>query len=58
MHFTRRKPLNLPYYLLRSLNKMADKVQAKGSQNEPSLFHFSLIKLSVKKELEKRDQSW
>lgn len=37
---------------------MADKVQAKGSQIEPSLFHFSLIKMMVIKELDKREQSW
>jgi len=37
---------------------MANRVQAKGSPIEPSLFHFSLIKLLVTKQLEKKEQSW
>lgn len=43
IHFTSTKPLNLPYYLFTSLKKIVDNVQEKGSQIEPSLFHFSLI---------------
>lgn len=58
MHFTSKKPLNLPYYLFRSLCKVTDRVQAKESPIEPSLFHFSLIKLLVVKEFEKKEQSW
>jgi hypothetical protein len=30
MHFTGKNPLNLPFYLYRSLGKMADKVQARA----------------------------
>jgi hypothetical protein len=30
MHFTGKEPLNLPFYILRSLGKMSDKVQAKS----------------------------
>jgi hypothetical protein len=56
MHFTGRKPLNLPYYLFRSLGKMVDRVQVRKDQGEPSLFHFSLIKLLVLEELRKRNQ--
>jgi hypothetical protein len=37
---------------------MADKVQGKKSQVEPSLFHFSLTKLLVLEELNKRNQTW
>jgi hypothetical protein len=58
MHFTGRKPLNLPYYLFRSLGKMDDRVQVRKDQGEPSLFHFSLIKLLVLEELRKRNQDW
>jgi hypothetical protein len=32
MHFTGRSPLNLPFFLCRSLGKMADNVQAKADQ--------------------------
>jgi hypothetical protein len=58
MNFTGRKPLNLPYYLFRSLGKMSDRVQVRKDQGEPSLFHFSLIKLFVSEELRKRNQDW
>jgi hypothetical protein len=47
MHFTGRKPLNLPYYLYRSLGKMDGRVQVSKYQVEPNLFHFSLIKFLV-----------
>jgi hypothetical protein len=58
MHFTGRKPLNLPYYLYRSLGKMDDRVQVRKDQVEPILFHFSLIKILVLEELGKRNQDW
>jgi hypothetical protein len=58
MHFTGRKPLHLPYYLFRSLGKMADRVQVRNDQGKPSLFHFSLIKLLVLEELRKRNRDW
>jgi hypothetical protein len=58
MQFTGKKSLNLPYYLSRSPGKMDDKVQAKSNQVEPSLFHFSLIKLLVLKELKKEKREW
>jgi hypothetical protein len=58
MHFTSKKPLNLPYYLFRSLGKMADRVQLRKEQGDASLFHFSLIKLLVLEELRKRNQDW
>jgi hypothetical protein len=58
MHFTGKKALNLPYYLCRILGKMVDKVQAKSKQVEPSLFHFSLIKLLVLEELKKTNREW
>lgn len=37
---------------------MAGKVNGKQSQVEPSIFHFSLTKLSVLEELNRRNQSW
>jgi hypothetical protein len=51
MHFTGRSPLNLPFFLCRSLGKMADNVQAKADQLENNLFHFYLIKMLVVEEL-------
>jgi hypothetical protein len=58
MHFIGRKPLNIPYYLFRSLGKMVDIIQVRRYQGEPSLFHFSLIKLFVLEELRKRSHNW
>jgi hypothetical protein len=58
MHFTGKNPLNLPFYLYRSLGKMSDRVQEKTNQIEPSLFHFSLIKLLVLEELRKHNKEW
>jgi hypothetical protein len=58
MHFTGKIPLNLPFYLYRSLGKMADRVQARVDQLKSSLFHFSLVKLLVVEELRKLNRDW
>jgi hypothetical protein len=58
MHFTGKNPLNLPFYLYRSLGKMEDKVQARVDQLKSSLFHFSLVKLLVVEELRKINRDW
>lgn len=57
IHFARKEPLKIPYDLFRSLSKMVDGVQDKGSQIKPSLFHFSLIKMLVIKVLNKKEMS-
>jgi hypothetical protein len=57
-HFTGRCPLNLPFYLHKSLTKMAHQVQAIPSKVQGRLSHHSLIKLIVFQELQKRDRSW
>jgi hypothetical protein len=51
MHFTGRSPLNLPFFLCRSLGKMVDNVRAKVDQPKNNLFHFSLIKMLVVEEI-------
>jgi hypothetical protein len=58
MHFTRKSPLHLPFYLYRSLGKMAGKVQARVDQLKSSLFHLSLVKLLVVEELRKLNMEW
>jgi hypothetical protein len=52
------KPLNMPFYLLKSLTKMASKVQAKPQKASNSLFHHGLIKLIVLEELNRRNKTW
>ena len=46
-HFTGRSPLNLPYYLHRSLTKMAHQVKAKPNKVEGRLSHQCLIKILI-----------
>jgi hypothetical protein len=58
MHFISKNPLNLPYYIFRSLGKMDDIVKLRKEQGDAILFHFSLIKLLVLEELRKRNQDW
>jgi hypothetical protein len=57
-HFTGKTPLNLPYYLHRSLTKMSHKVQAKPEKIRNTLFHYGLIKLIVLEELKRRERTW
>ena len=53
MHFTRVNLLNLPYYLYRSIDKMASVVKKRSySQQMQSLFHHSLVKMIVLHQLE------
>jgi hypothetical protein len=58
MHFTGKEPLNLPFYLFRSLGKMSDRVQAKSKQVDTSVFHSGLIKMLVLEELKKTNTDW
>jgi hypothetical protein len=57
-HFTGRSPLNLPYYLHRSLTKMAHQVKAKPSKVAGRLSHHGLIKLLVCELLQRRNKEW
>jgi len=50
--------LNLPFYLLKSLQKMIFKVQKHPSHTARSIYHQGLIKLLVLTQLEKEGRSW
>jgi hypothetical protein len=58
MHFTGKQCQNIPFYLLRSLGKMSDKVQANIKMVENSVFHYGLINMLVLEELKKFDIDW
>jgi hypothetical protein len=58
LHFTGKQPMNMPFYLLKSLTKMASKVQDKPQTTSNSLFHHGLIKLIVLEELSRRNKTW
>ena len=57
-HFTRRIPLNLPFYLHRSLTKMAHKVKAQPTKITGRLSHHGLIQLIVQELLQRRNIAW
>jgi hypothetical protein len=57
-HFLFNKPLNFPFYFLKSLEKMSSQVRKNVTNPHNSLFHHGLIKLLVLTELEKQGQSW
>jgi hypothetical protein len=57
-HFTSKFQMNIPYYLLRSIGKMEDRVQAKSKDVDSSLFHSGLIRMLVSEEFGKKEISW
>ena len=58
LHFTGKYIMNIPFYLLRSMGKMSDRVQAKSKATYTSVFHFGLIRMLVMGELKKRNIPW
>jgi hypothetical protein len=58
MHFTGKRPLNLPFFLHQSLGGMVDNVQAEVDQPRKNLCHISLIKLLVVEELGRLYKDW
>jgi hypothetical protein len=57
LHFIGKDLMNIPYYLLRSMGKMDDRVQAKSNAMDTSVFHYGLTRMLVMKELNKRNIS-
>jgi hypothetical protein len=58
MHLSGYKELNLPYYLLKILTKMARRVQSHPESTHRSLYHQVLIKLLVSFTLEELEMPW
>jgi hypothetical protein len=58
MHFTGRRPLNLPFFLHQSLREMADDFRADTNQPKKKPYHVSLIKLLIVKELRRLGNNW
>ena len=59
MHFTRVRMLHIPYYLFRSIEKMAYIVKTRDyKQKMQSLFHHSLIKMVVMHQLQQENIPW
>jgi hypothetical protein len=47
IHFTSKYGMNIPFYLLRSMGKMSDRVQAKSKAVDTSVFHSGLVRMLV-----------
>ena len=50
--------INMPYFLLQSLTKMAKAVQRRAKDKMTSLFHCGLIKIIIQHELQKQNLTW
>jgi hypothetical protein len=58
IHINGDYPLNLPYFLLKSLSKMSKRVQSHPSTAKGSLFHEGLIKTLVISSLNEVQRPW
>jgi hypothetical protein len=47
LHFTGKIEINIPYYFLRSIGKMSDRIQSKSKDVDTSIFHSRLIRMLV-----------
>jgi hypothetical protein len=47
--------MNIPFYLFRSIGKMANRVQDKSKAVDTSVFHSGIIKMLVMEELKKKN---
>ena len=57
-HFTGRSPLNLPFYLHKSLTKMAHQVKAQPTKITGRLSHHGVIQLIVQELLQRKKIAW
>ena len=57
-HVTGANKLNLPFYLLKSLEKMVFRAQNHSSSSGSNMFHHGLIKFLITQELGKLERSW
>jgi len=58
LHFTGKIGMNIPFYLLRIIGKMSDRVQSNSKAMDTSIFHFGLIRMLVVEEMKKKNISW
>ena len=57
-HFTCRSPLNLPFYLHKSLTKMAHQVKSQPTKIAGRLSHHALIKIILQELLQRGNIAW
>jgi hypothetical protein len=57
MHFIKGNEIDMPFYLLNSLKKMALTIQRISRSLERSLFHFGLVKILVEARLQEQNDN-
>ena len=57
-HFTDKKPINLAFFLLKSMDMMETKVKLQKHNHISSIFHFFPIKILVKFGVDKKNIYW
>jgi len=58
LHFIGKDLMNLPFYLFRSIGKMANRVQAKSKVVDTSVFYSGMIKMIMMEELNNKNIDW
>jgi hypothetical protein len=58
LHFTGKELMNIPFYLFRSIGKMANRVQAKSKAVDTSVFYSGMIKMIMMEELNNKNIDW
>ena len=57
-HLSHDSKMNLPFFLLKSLQKMSRRVKEHQDHTKQSVFHDGLIKLVISTVLQKREKTW
>ena len=58
LHLKGQRIINLPYFLLQSLNKMSKTIQKHKGNEDRSLYHNGLVKILIESELQRRGKTW
>jgi hypothetical protein len=58
LHFEKGYEINMPFYLLNSLKKMALTIQKSSRNVEQSLYHYGLVKILIIAKLQQLDDTW
>ena len=57
-HLSHEAKMNLPFFFLKSLQKMSNRVKKHQDHTKQSVFHHGIIKLVISTVLQKREKTW
>ena len=57
-HLSSESKMNLPFFLLKSLQKMSSRIKEHQDHTRQSIFHHGLIKLIIKSVLQREGKTW